>query len=44
MRTKYQATGTDMIPNKDFWFNFPILVKVKLLFSWFSCPSSEVIA
>lgn len=31
MRTKYQATGTDMIPNKDFWFNIPFLIKVKLL-------------
>ena len=30
MRTKYQATGTDMIPNKDFWFNIPFLIKVKV--------------
>ena len=54
MRTKYQATGTDMIPNKNFWFNIPFLIKVKLLLPLmavffivkllFLCPSSEVIA
>ena len=33
MRVKYQATGTDIIPNKNFWFNIPFLIKVKMLFS-----------
>ena len=29
MRVKYEATGTDIIPNKNFWFNIPFLIKVK---------------
>ena len=28
MRVKYQKTGTDIIPNREFWFTLPFLVKV----------------
>jgi len=28
MKFKFQATGTDIIPNKGFWFVLPFLVKV----------------
>ena len=28
MRVKYQATGTDLIPNKNIWFEIPSLIKV----------------
>ena len=29
MKFHYQATGTDIIPNKNLWIQFPLLVKVK---------------
>ena len=29
MRVKYNKTGSDVIPNKDFWFTLPYLVKVQ---------------
>ena len=28
MRVKYDATGTDLIPNKNFWLELPRLLKV----------------
>ena len=28
MRVKFEKTGTDVIPNKEFWFALPFLVKV----------------
>ena len=28
MKVKYDATGTDLIPNKDFWLGLPHLLKV----------------
>lgn len=28
MKVKFQATGSDIIPNKSFWFGLPLLVKV----------------
>ena len=28
MRVRYQATGTDLIPNKNFWMSLPFLIKV----------------
>ena len=28
MKFRYQATGSDLIPNKSFWTALPILVKV----------------
>ena len=31
MRVKYEKTGTDIIPNKGFWFSLPSLVKVRNL-------------
>ena len=29
MRVKYNKTGCDVIPNKDFWFTLPYQVKVQ---------------
>lgn len=29
MKYHYNATGTDIIPNKAFWTKFPLLIKVK---------------
>ena len=28
MKVRYQATGSELIPNKTFWMALPILVKV----------------
>ena len=28
MKVRYEATGTDIIPNKNLWFQLPSLVKV----------------
>ena len=33
MRVKYEKTGSDIIPNKGFWFSLPSLVKVRNLIS-----------
>ena len=30
LRVKYQKSGTDLIINKEFWKDFPMLVKVNL--------------
>ena len=27
-RVKFEKTGSDIIPNKELWFNLPFLVKV----------------
>ena len=29
MKYRYNAAGTDVIPNKKFWMEFPLLIKVK---------------
>lgn len=29
MKFHYQATGTDIIPNKNLWIQFPLVVKVR---------------
>lgn len=29
MKYRYNAAGTDVIPNKTFWMKFPVLIKVK---------------
>ena len=29
MKVRYQATGSDIIPNKSFWMSLPLLVKVR---------------
>ena len=31
MKYRYQATGTDIIPNKGFWGQLPFLIKVTLI-------------
>ncbi len=31
MRVKYNAAGSDIIPQKAFWFALPLLIKVKLV-------------
>ena len=28
LKFKYERTGTDIIPQKNYWFELPILVKV----------------
>jgi hypothetical protein len=28
MKFHYNAAGTDIIPNKNFWMDFPLLIKV----------------
>lgn len=40
MKLHYQATGTDVIPNKGFWMSFPFLIKVCK--SHTSHPESEL--
>lgn len=32
MRVKFEKTGTDVIPNKEFWFALPFLVKVSIVY------------
>ena len=34
MRVKYQATGTDLIPNKNIWIQIPGLIKVCACAMW----------
>ncbi len=31
MKVKYNAAGSDIIPQKAFWFALPLLIKVKLV-------------
>ena len=31
MKLHYKATGTDIIPNKTFWFALPLLLKVSVI-------------
>ena len=33
MKVKYDATGTDLIPNKNFWLELPHLLKVYIYFT-----------
>ena len=35
MRVKFDKTGSDVIPNKQFWFAIPFLVKVARIFICF---------
>ena len=43
MRVKYEATGTDIIPNKAFWMSFPGLIKVTILhLVWGAVPQLQV--
>jgi len=39
MRVKYQATGTDLIPNKNIWFEIPSLIKGGCVFTFGPCVS-----
>ena len=32
MKFHYKATGTDIVPNKKFWFALPLLLKVSVMF------------
>ena len=45
MKFRYQATGTDIIPNKEFWLSFPLLIKVAAYTSYheFSTASRKII-
>lgn len=29
LKVRFQKTGSDMIPNKGFWFALPVLIKVR---------------
>ena len=30
MKFKFEKTGTDIIPQKEFWISIPFLIKVRL--------------
>ena len=32
MKVRYDATGSDLVPNKDFWTSLPFLVKVSVTY------------
>ncbi|XP_065906616.1 uncharacterized protein [Dysidea avara] len=36
-RVKFEKTGSDIIPNKELWFNLPFLVKDGVLFTFSPC-------
>ncbi|XP_065910721.1 uncharacterized protein [Dysidea avara] len=37
MKVKYEKTGTDIIPNKQFWLALPFLIKDGVLFTFSPC-------
>ena len=44
MKVRYQATGSDLIPNKGFWESLPLLVKVSTqLLSAVVCTIGNVV-
>jgi len=42
MKFKREASGTDLIPNKDFWFSLPGLCKDGVLFVWCKITGKEM--
>ena len=39
MKLHYKATGTDIIPNKTFWFALPLLLKVSVITNSMHVPN-----